>query len=1539
MSGGGRGARSEPVAVIGMAGRFPGAESIERLWQNLRDGVEGLSTFEYDDLIEAGVDPDLARDPAYVPVGGALDGAEMFAASFFGYSAREALTLDPQQRHFLECSWEALENAGYGAPPPSTGIFGAVSVSTYLLNRLVWRPDILTGGPTALETTIGTDKDFLASRVAFKLDVHGPAVAIQTACSSSLVAVHLACRALQAGDCELALAGGASIDVPQKAGYLYRQEGIYSSDGHCRPFDAKADGMVGGSGAGVVVLKRLDDAIRDRDNIHAVILGSAVNNDGADKVGYSAPSVSAQADVIAAAHRSAGVDPESIGYVEAHGTGTHLGDPIEVTALTQAFGDAKRGGRALGAVKSSLGHLNAAAGVTGLIKAILTVREGEIPPTLHFETPNPHLRLDESPFFVNRELMPWPTSGRPRRAGVSSFGMGGTNAHVVVEQAPAREPSSTPQPADDGRPQILVLSARTSGALEASKQRLSAALADESGLDVRDVAFTLQAGRKAFDKRAAVVCRTTQEAAQRLAEGRSILGGTVADASPKVAFLFPGQGAQHPGMARDLYRSQTVFRMAVDRCLELLRDELPVDLGGLILADEPDDEKAASLTETRIAQPALFTVQFALAELWRSLGVRPGALIGHSIGEYTAAAISGVFTLEDALALVTTRGRLVQALPAGSMLAVPIPEGELAPRLRDGIAVAAVNDPATTVVSGPSEAIDQLARDLESDGVTSHALHTSHAFHSSMMEPAADALREAVARSTLEPPAIPFVSNVTGTWITDAQATDPSYWAEHLLRPVRFLDGVSALAEGRVRALVEVGPGTTLASLARRHPRRRDFGTIVSSLPHPKAGGDGDRSFAEAVTTLWTVGVEIGWERLRSEPPPRRVPLPTYPFERQRFWVDRAPAGVSADGFAGGVGAGGRLPPEAWCSVPSWRRVARPPLAEAAPEWPVILFDTDGALATGLREAWRRGGRVIEVRAGDEFADDGDGRYRLDPWSEDDYRRLFAEVGHPKRLTVVHTWAAGASPGLRGFDSLLLAARAFGDRLDRCDWLIVTDSVHEVTGGESHEPLQATALGPCRVIPSEYEGHRCRNLDVSFPRESAPVGPWIDAVLRELDLDAPVSTVAYRGRHRWVPALSALGRDGTRSLPSPLVDGLRCLVTGGLQGVGAALAEAIAERCAAHIALLSRTPLPRDAGSGASQPAKVREGLATVARLESLGARVLPLVADVSDRASLEAALGVARSELGGLDLIVHAAGVAGGRAIGLKSLADAHAVLAPKVDGTLNLWSLTRDDEPAHFVLCSSLATELGGYGQVDYCAANAFQDAFAGHAGLDGTRVLAIDWDTWSETGMALHTEVPEELRAERDSALRDGLRTAEAKAVFLDLLGSEERRVLVSTTPLAPRLETAAGARPSRSREQVAAELSSPRPEISSDYLEPRSETEREIAEHWQQLLGLEKVGVEDDFLELGGHSLLGTELLNRLRKRYPGVDLTLATLFERSTIASLASLIEEAGGDGQDAAGPPLSADAAEDLLARLDELSDDEVSAALEGLLGEAGEEG
>ncbi len=1452
--------RPNDIAIVGLAVRVPGARNVGEFWENLRAGREAVTFFTDEELRRAGVDAARLARPNYVKANAVLPDADRFDAAFFGFTPREAELLDVQQRVFLECAWTAIEHAGYDplAVPGAFGVFAGAGLNTYLLRQIARNPAAVASAG-GFQVMIANDKDFLATRVSYKLNLRGPSLAVQTACSTSLVAVHAAVQSLLAGECDAALAGGVSIRVPQDEGYEWQEGMILSPDGHCRPFAANAAGTIGGNGAGAVVLKRAEDAVADGDTIHAIIRGSAINNDGAGKVGYTAPSVEGQETVIAEAMAVAGVSPDEIGYVEAHGTGTALGDPIEVAALTRAFrrGTQRRQFCALGSVKGNLGHLDAAAGVVGLIKAALAVRHGEIPASLHFDAPNPQIDFAASPFQVAAKLQAWtPADGALRRAGVSSFGIGGTNAHVVIEQAPVPAPAGR----DAHGPELLVISARTAADLAQAAQNLAAHLAATPAAPLGDTACTLATGRRAFPYRRFVLARDGVEAAAKL---REKIDGTFAGERPRrAAFLFPGQGTQYPGMGADLYRSEPVFRAGVDRCAEILRTHVDFDVGALLTDAKVEP---ARLARTEVAQPVLFTLGYALARLWESWGVSPEAMLGHSIGEWVAACLAEVFTLEEALRLVAARGRLMAAQPPGTMLAVGLDEAEtrllLAERSRggdavvdvvartesspaaspwplhpEGLDVAAVNSASQTVVAGPEAAVAAFEAQLAARGVVATRLQTSHAYHSAMMEPAARALVAEFRGIPRRTPRRKWISNVTGTWITPEDAGDPEYWARHLRSPVRFADGLATLLESPELALLEVGAGRALTALAERHAGRREGHTTIASLRSARETGDAAATLRTALGRLWSLGVPVEWGGVFPAASRRRVPLPTYPFAGERHWIDAQETTPSSQGKRADLAD--------WFYLPSWKRTLAPTGIPAVTEgeWQVIP-DANG-LADKIAARLRALGAKVHLAPGETAT-----RWIIS----------LRDVGT-------------ADDGEAGFEALCALGKSLSgtSRPPGARLTVVANGLQAFASEQPLQPTKALLQGPTRVLPNEVPGLATRLVDVVWPAENA--GALVDALIAEARGGAE-PFVALRGRDRWAQAFEPA------SLATPVRTALResglYLITGGLGGIGLVLAEDFFRRARARLVLLGRSAPGADAQR-------------RIDALRAAGAQVTVVTADVAD----EAALRRVRDQVGPVNGVIHAAGAAGGGALARRTSAERAAVLAPKVKGTLAIERVFGGDPLDFFVAMSSLTAQLGEFGQADYAAANAFLDAYATARQRAGVPMQAIAWDAWRDTGMAARFAATGALAAWQEEEKSRRITNAEGAEVFQRALAANVAHLLVSTGDfnarrLAPRHPAEAAPAP---RDRPLGR----RPSLAVAFRTPESETERRIAAVWEELLGIAGIGADDNFFELGGHSLLATQVVARLRG--PGTSgLTLASFFDAPTIAQLARLSGAAAED--------------------------------------------
>jgi len=1326
------------IAIVGMAGRFPGARDIRQFWNNIRDGVESIRRLTDEELLAAGVRPEDIANPDYVKAAPILDGIDQFDAPFFGFSPRDASIMDPQHRHFLECTWEALENAGHSPDkfPGSVAVFAGSGLNTYLIYNLLTNRKLMESAGLFLLKQTGNDKDVLATRVSYQLNLRGPSINVQTACSTSLVAVHLACQALQNQECDMALAGGVTIECPHGHGYMYREGEILSRDGHCRSFDASSSGTVFSSGAGAVVLRRLEDAIADRDTIHAVILSSAINNDGARKVGFLAPSVEGQAEVVSEAIGVAGIFADTISYVETHGTGTVVGDPIEIKALTRAFRATtqRKNFCAVGSLKSNVGHLDAAAGVAGLIKTTLALENKQIPASLHFENPNPMIDFAGSPFFVNAKLANWAAGNAPRRAGVTSLGIGGTNAHVILEEAP-------PLPLAQGEKpfQLLTVSAKTETALKNSCNNLASYISDNPSLRLADIAFTLQAGRKEFPIRRAFVAADHAQAVRALRgeETRNTLPSkTIAD-SPHVVFLFSGQGSQYVGMCRGLYESEPVFRENLDRCADSLLPLLRFDLRQVLFPDSANAETIKeTLNQTWLTQPALFSIEYSLAQWWKSIGVTPKAMLGHSIGEYVAACLAGVFSFEDALAVTTLRGRLMQDLPAGAMLAVPVPPSELA--VPPGLSLAAVNSPDQCVVSGPFDLIDQFEKTLVDRGITGRRLHTSHAFHSAMMDPILETFTKRLSDIRLHSPQIPFLSNVTGDWITSEQATDPAYWANHLRRTVRFSDCLSKLFEKPDRLLLEVGPGQVLTSLARQHTAKN--APVLPSTRHVHDSTNDGAFLLSAVAQLWIHGQTFKWSALHLGETVGRIPLPTYPFDHQRYWIEggesiQAPAARPPSSIP---------TPQSAVSFhrPSFRaqQLAPGTSASAAP-W--LLLQDSTPLAAALRKRLiAEGKNLIEVFIGDTYRVLGQGKYRVRISRREDFEAVVADLIQKKSVPsqIVHLLSLGILSAKldldtslnRSFSSLLFFAQALADQdLSGIDIAIVSDRLHSLDDHKSEAPLQAPLLGPVRVIPKDFPGITCRNIDLDQRELNATEAAKI--LVEECSSPSFDPVVAYRRSQRFVESVETL------ALPEPSLGKLRengvYLITGGTGGIGLVLAEHLARTVRAKLILLSRTGAPprsewRSLAESQNASYPERHRARKLLAIEALGSEVQICSADVSNLDEMQKAVEAGHHRFGRIHGVIHAAGVLDDSPFQFKSAESASRVFAPKIAGTLVLEKVFAGAHLDFLMLCSSVSSLLPPAGQVDYAAANAFLDAFV--SSKPDVPAIAVNWGLWKDVGM---------------------------------------------------------------------------------------------------------------------------------------------------------------------------------------------------------------
>ena len=1458
------------IAVIALNGRFPAASNVDELWKRLLSGAECISRLTEQELEESGLPARLYRQPGYVPARGTLSGVELFDAAFFDISPREAAEIDPQQRIFLECCWEALERSGYGSPEwrNPVGVFAACSPNSYFLSQ--------ARSNDSLQQAISGAADFLATRISYKLDLQGPSITVQTACSSSLVAVHLACQSLLGFECDIAVAGGVSIAVPLRAGYRYEPEGILSADGHCRPFDAKANGTVPGSGVGVVVLKRLEDALRDGDSVHAVLKGSAVNNDGSRKVGFTAPSVLGQAAVISEAIRISGLEPGDISFIEAHGTGTALGDPIEMQALREVFNGLPPNSCAVGSIKSNLGHLDAAAGVTGLIKTVLALKTRQLPGTVHFETPNPALELAESAFYVNSSVVTWDASSR-LRAGVSSFGIGGTNAHAVIEQAPPLQPSGPGRPA-----QLLVLSAKSRSALERQVSELASFLDSNTEEPLADVAFTLHTGRAQLPHRAALACSDAKEARTGLRAASSNLRiRHLRGAAPPIVFLFPGQGSQYVGAAQGIYESEPVFRKTLDRCADLFQRHMETDIREILYPpDGSARSEGPSINQTLLSQPCLFAIGYSLAALCMNWEIRPFAMMGHSIGEIVAACVSGVMSLETATDLVAARGRAMQRTVPGAMLAVLLSADDLAEHLRPDTCLAAINSSSMSTVSGPLEDIHLLEKHLKSLGVTCSILRTSHAFHSASMDPILEGFERHVATLALSPPRIPYLSNLTGTWITAEQAVSPQYYASHLRRPVCFATGLAELLTEPRSLYLELGPGRTLSGFGESHTARttQAFIPFVQGRDRPLS----DELFlADALGQCWVNGCSIDWRRYYDQQRRRRLVLPTYPFERQAYWhssasqIDNSTAEVTKDRCAACLG-------KAWKSAAPLRQSIEVDNAT----W--LIFAGSGKIGEHLAERVRAcGSNVAIVKPGATFSRTDGNLFTLNPNYRPDFDRLLGDSELQHAVTkIAFAWSLGddstpdgATAPFLGLLNLVQSVSAVSaERHIRLT--VITHDTQAVMNEEPASPASALLAGLSTVIRQEIGGVDIRVIDVSA-RYLDP-----DLLATEVLGDTRDLNVFLRGSRRWVPILENVVPDPNAQVPV-LQQGSACVLLG--------------------------------------PPSRTLFELRDVL-VATWQARVVTLEDSLERHEEFAAALSEATRQLNGIDALFYVPGTQPSGLIQAANPSQVDAVVGRLLRELNTLEQAVLKERVPPLVLFSSTAGTTGGIGQMLTTVAGTLMDAYADYWRLRWRQsAIAFAWDpfaweTWPGADISAEPDIQAQIKATLEAY---GLRRTDMAAALDSGLRGSAAQIVVSRRNFAEVLEQY---RSQRLADLIAtmgsgdrAVVRHPRPNLETPYVAPQSPQEQLIASIWQDLFGLEAVGIHDRFFDLGGSSLLAIQLIARLRQALQR-DLSMEVVFTHPTVFKLSEYLTPP---------PDLSADQlaeVERIAAELALLSDEERSA-------------
>jgi acyl transferase domain-containing protein/acyl carrier protein len=1584
------------IAIIGMAGRFPGAKNIDEFWKNLENGVESISFFSDKELEESGIDPGLIKSPGYVKAKGVIEELDYFDASFFEYTPREAETLDPQTRIFHECTWEALENAGYD-PYSYQGLIGLYAGAA---------PNPYWEAVCSVVKTAKTseqfaslqlyDRDFLASRVSYKLGLKGTTFSVFTACSTSLVAVHAACIGILGGECDMALAGGVSVVMPQKIGYLYEEGMIFSPDGHNRTLDENAAGSVFGDGVGVVMLKRLEDAVNERDNIHALIKGSAINNDGNRKLGYTAPSVEGQDEVIRSALEMAEVEPESITYLEAHGTATPLGDMVEIEALNRVYAPMKKMSCPIGSVKSNVGHLNIAAGISGLIKTVLALKHKNIPPSLHYKTPNPRIDFKSSPFYVNTRLLQWKNHKYPLRAGVSSFGIGGTNIHLILEEWPGDSRQTVEDrkqktgdrvqsqarggispPCHSRQYQLIMLSAKTYSSLDNMTKNLAEHFKKNllnrdnrenplnPGLTLADAAYTLKVGRPLFPYRRMAVCSNVNEAVDILSPenqddpsplaSRKVHTFFTEEKKRTVIFIFAGLGDQYVNMGRELYEKEPIFQGEMNRCFEILEHLMDQDIKEILYPgiwlnkENPpvspglngfNKTNKSYIHQMEIAQVTVFIIEYSLAHLLMEWGIRPRAMMGYSFGEYAAACIAGVIALEDALKMVVARGRLMNQTPPGAMLSVPLSIEPLTSLIKtnDQLSIA-IDNGASCIIAGPPEAVEAFEKQMKGKRLICIRLETAHAVHSSMMVPILDSFQEAVNEIPLNPPKIPYISNVTGDWLTEKEALSHEYWVQHLRHTVQYSEGLSRLLKNEDALFLEIGPGRALSThLNQQENGKENRHLVLNLLKHPEESIPDVRYLLNKIGHLWLWGVSMDWQAFyRQEKRYRsRIPLPTYPFERQRYWKD-LPSGFDTypshnrKTATTALSAPGKQPDVSqWFYYPSWKPSWLPEMdqtPEQKEEYILIFMDECGlgSELAALLEA--EGHHVILVKKAAAFAaqpgektdSTGSIYYYIDPGQPDHFRMLLNDMSKRYRLPdrVLYLWGVTNSrtgfPGIetidlsleRYFYHLIFLARAIGSlhRFENIHLLVLTDNMQDVTGEEVLSPEKAPAASVCKVISQEYSNITCRSIDIVLPEP----GSWQRKklgrqLLKEITALSSDLVVVYRGNYRWVQTYEPVHLSASITGKSLLKPGGVYLITGGLGGIGHMLAKHLASSLKAKLILTGLTTLPaRNRWDNwlSTHPGEdgVSRRIRKVQELEALGVEVMLSSADVANEGQMRQVISAAERHFGNINGIIHTAGVVGRDSVCIVAEIDkqrAQLNFRPKIHGMLVLEKVLRKKNLDFCLLMSSISSVLGGLGLAAYSAANLFMDTFTRKLNLESPiSWICVNWDGWRTPTHEANQPAGFSAAAWEDFAMtpEQGIES------FQRILSLESPgHVVHSTGPLQARINQWLNLESLRQKQSSPVKKGHSslysRPGLLQPYTAPRNQMEEIIADVWQTFLGINQVGINDNFFDLKATSLdivrVNSILRNKLKKDIPAV-----TMFKYPTIGTLARFLSQEG----------------------------------------------
>ncbi len=1495
------------VAVIGLSCRFPGASNIEQFWHNLQNGVESITSFTDEQLREQGISEELLKNKDYVKKGSILEQFDLFDERFFGYSPKDAQVLDPQVRLFHECSWEALEDAGY-VPDNYPGLIGLFTGASSNLN---WNARVLLyeGEHRDQYTELQmSNKDFLATRISYKLNLKGPSLNISTACSTSLVAIHNACRSLLSGECDMAMAGGVSLLIPNKTGYLYQDGAFLSKDGHTRTFDEESNGFIFGSGLGVVVLKPLENALADKDNIYAVIKGSAINNDGNRKVGYMAPSVEGQSEVLNYALQISELAPESISYIETHGSGTLLGDSVEFNAINRVFGKNRTNNCILGSVKTNFGHLDAASGVAGFIKTVLSLQHKQLPPTLHFNKSNPNLDIENKSFEINTTLIDWKNNSYPLRAGVSAFGVGGTNAHVILEAHPKLSSSTLTE-----KKQLILLSAKTFTSLDKMSENLVRYLKENPEQVLSDIAYTLQAGRKLFDYRKKIVCDDHGQLIDALTNSETRQAHTfyAQDRYEQVVFVFPGQGAQYVNMGRELYENESIFQNHIDQILEILKEFSNKNFRKMLFPDNQDLEwahEALTCIENNVI--VLFIICYALAQLLIAWGIKPDVVIGYSGGEYVAATIAGLFSLEGVLQLLVKRTELLGRLPDGVMLNIPLPVAEVEALLDSSLEIAIDNED-SCVVGGAIEDVQKLEEKLKSKRCICTPLSSSKVIHTSRVNSILDEYRESFAEIKYSKLTIPYLSSVRGDWVDQDEIATADYWIDQLKNCVNFVNALKKFDNNKNNVFIEIGPGHDMSALIKRmkKPGKKDM--IVNLIPFSNNHADPLYHFYNRIGSLWQYGITINWSLFN--PQCRRISLPTYHFERKRFWLDvdfMQPTSKHSEKM------NIRNKCSDWYYEPTWKRksIYRGKTDNCDKIKNCLVFSDFSSLSQRfLAELDQYKNNIIVVSKGTEYKEVKSRFFTINPSVDTDYEKLFKRLSELAFIPdeIFHFWNINAqtyNPDVEfsgeeqaeyldnGYFSLINCARELENNFanHQVDIVIIADDICKVTGKDHIIPYKATLLGPLKVIPIENAALSCRCLDIGINHDKKTEEEIIRILLsasRELPNASPV---AFRDNYLWVGLYESVYHEKIDN--NVLKTGGTYLITGGLGGLGLSIAQYLAQEYRVTLVLVGRSDFPprqqwEKLLDEKSTNGEIRRKIEKLLEIESSGSTIHLYQADIGDENQVLLLHDEIIKNVGKINGLIHAAGIADGFIIQRIERENSKKMLAAKISGTIILNRIFRNDIHDFCMLFSSLGSLIPAIGQTGYCAANSFLDAYAHYSFANdwSYRVISVNWERWGDLGMSIeNARVHKKLTRQ---TLQNVISEKEGWDAFSQLMNTHEPQIIISAYDINKLVDSVTTVQHLSLSQPGIDEFEQDklakiykRPDLTTEYVAPVNKNEKIIATIWEKQFGIKHVGIYDNLFELGGDSLVALSIQAKIRDEFD-TYIPMAYFFNNPTISGI------------------------------------------------------